>query len=1098
MSSRSMESDAPPLPGDRVGGYLLGDVLGVGGMATVYSATAPDGERVAVKVLHPGRTDQDEARRFRREFLTLRALRHPSVVQVFEAGRAGVYPWIAMEYIAGTDLESLIERWSHNPPPQRMALVSQIFRDLCGAIAYVHSQGLIHRDLKPSNVLVTPDHRAKLTDFGVVKAPFGQFHTQLTAVGSLVGTAAYMSPEQISGDAVDGRSDLYSLGAVLYVMLTGRRPIVADSVAGYLTRHLTELPQDPRELDPRIPPALSSICMRLLTKDPAQRYATAEQVLLALDAGPEQGKTTIHGRDAEVGALLLRLQRLRSGAGGLMLLVGPSGSGRSVLLSACVDRARENGWGVSFGDGAKEGVLDVLASQIPALGPSGQDTNVVRRIALLTHGRPWTLAIDDLDLAPPQVLDAITGLLRQQVAVEGEPLLIVGTAQGTGGTLAGLGSGAATGLATETIALAPMSNAAVRALLRERGVGGAACTALSARLVADGVVWPADVLEQLDALERGGWLHRDAHGALAATRDVDLFRQGELPLPMRLRRQEEESLARLDTPERTFLDTLVVLGGEADPATIAEIHEIEGHHVERSALRLIRLGFVREQAAGSHGFYQLTDTHSRSLLYELIDEAPRADLHRRVAAVLQRQRGRPAVADIAGHLLRAGQPEAAWPLLLKGASVAMRAGRSLESRALLDDAERAASLATGNLAEETVWALKRQAATIDAELRERGADPTAAREAWERAAVAARHEQNPAAELRARAGACVLRVVEGEAADAFPELAGIWKRMAKGDPLWGRVSAALAESLLARGRIDDSRKLWTAIGGFGKRVQSDAWMAVSRLGLATVSLACEPPTTARAHLAEAESDLRAIGDRIGLARCLVLQADLSLAAGELRLARELADEARRISDLQPSVGCMAGAVSALADNALGGTIGPSVVSGLLGLGRDQSRTVGAGIEARTAIARVCAIVGQDAQAREMLVDLDPTRPVGLTDPVGQLQAVRARVVEDLDEAAADAWSAMGREVPLFPVAAARIALDAAHGLARVDAVGAEDAIAEALDRTSKPGLELLRLEAVVLGCRLGIMRTEDACALRDELAGRIKGDAAFRARWTLG
>ena len=183
----SINVSPPPTPGDRVGPYVLQELLGVGGMATVYKATDDTGGIFAVKILHPGKAQTDELRRFRREFLALRDLRHPGIVQVYQAGAHGDYPWIAMEYVDGSDLGSLVDRWMANPPPNRFPQVERLLRGLCEALSYLHDRGLIHRDLKPSNVLVTQSGEAKLTDFGVVKAP-GAFTTQLTVAGKLVGT----------------------------------------------------------------------------------------------------------------------------------------------------------------------------------------------------------------------------------------------------------------------------------------------------------------------------------------------------------------------------------------------------------------------------------------------------------------------------------------------------------------------------------------------------------------------------------------------------------------------------------------------------------------------------------------------------------------------------------------------------------------------------------------------------------------------------------------------------------------------------------------------------------------------------------------------
>ena len=309
------EVSPPPLPGDRVGPYILSEVLGVGGNATVYRASSADHPVTALKILHPGKIDTDERRRFRKEFLTLQQLRHDNVVAVHEFGIHGEYPWIAMEFIDGIDLDTQIERWRAEPSADRFDAVERIFRELCEALAYVHERGLIHRDLKPSNVLMTSRGQPKLSDFGFVKTQ-GTVDTHLTQAGRLVGTVAFMAPEQIMGEPVDSRVDLYSLGAVLYVLLTLQKPIEADSIPGYLARHLTHVPRPPSEIDPRVPRHLERISTRLLLKDPAQRFASARQVLDALDAGVPASRPPVHGRDGLVRSLLVRFDALKRGRGG--------------------------------------------------------------------------------------------------------------------------------------------------------------------------------------------------------------------------------------------------------------------------------------------------------------------------------------------------------------------------------------------------------------------------------------------------------------------------------------------------------------------------------------------------------------------------------------------------------------------------------------------------------------------------------------------------------------------------------------------------------------------------------------------------------------
>jgi len=1103
VPSTPPKTEPPPLTGDQVGRWRLHQVLGVGGMATVYAATGPGGEEVAVKVLHPGKTDDEEARRFRREFLTLRGLRHPAIVAVYEAGRAGEYPWIAMERIPGTDLESMIGRWATHPPPDRNGLVEVIFRDICQALAHIHGAGLIHRDLKPSNVLITPDHRAKLTDFGVVKAPFGQFHTQLTAVGSLVGTAAYMSPEQISGDPVDGRSDLYSLGAVLYVMLTGQRPIVADTVAGYLARHLNEPPRDPRELDPRVPARLAHICLRLLAKDPAQRYATAEQVLDALDEDEDDHTHEAHGRAAELATVMGLLGNLKPGHGGLVVVEGPPGSGRTTLLRKLIQEARAAGHGVSVGAGPAPDLLHRLCAQIPSLGPQGTDGTPVERIAARTRGRPWTLIIDDFDAVSTPVLDDLTRLVRQQVAIEGDALLVLVAVSQRTGAVGTFSSGATTGLTPVHIRLSELSRDATLRLLRDLGLGGAACAALARRLVDDHIAWPGAIIDRLEALVRDGWLHRDIHGTLHLDRSLEDLRVAVLPVPTRAREALARSLDRLDTADRTVLDTLVVLGGESDPATLSEITELQGHVVERAALRLARAGFVVEDTVGLVPLVRLHDNHPASVLYDLIGGAWRARIHQSIAQALQQRRGRTPAAEVAHHLVRAGQHAEALPLLLRGAAVHLRAGRFPEARTLLEDAERSRPQAEVALDDAAVHALRRELATLEADLAERTGDAAGALAAWTRARDAARTEGNKPARTRARAGmGMVLAAFESPRAVGL--LAPAWKAMSRGDPLWPAVTRALARALLAAGRVKDARILWKRLGQLARDIGSTPLQAEAVLGLALVHLADDPPDRARTALTRAEALLHTHGPPETLNECVLHLGELAHARAALVAAAERAGEVVRAptASVVHRV-CSQSLLVHCADARGELRAATPLLDPLFRAAQDEVSSNSTTWRTRAAAARALLTAGRDQEARTLL---DPDLPEvwdslddgvgpGLTDPAGQIQALRSRTSPDSDLATAEAWSALGRDLPAFPVPAARIALDAAHGLVRAADPSAEDAVMEALDRTDRPELGLLRLEAAWLGARIDLVSPEDLEALAAQVA-RDSGETPDLAeRW---
>jgi eukaryotic-like serine/threonine-protein kinase len=225
------------------GRYQLGSVLGVGGMARVYLAEDRVLQRqVAVKVLSPP-YDQDPlfVERFRREARTAAGLSHPNIVAVFDSGSDGEQHYLVMEYVAGQSLAELLAHQGRLVPRRAGELASQV----CAALAAAHTQGVVHRDVKPGNVLVGGDGLVKVTDFGIAKAATS--HT-LTGSGMVLGTAAYLSPEQARGGPVDARSDLYGLGCVLYELLTGTPPFGsgADSPqVAIATRHLSEPPEPP-------------------------------------------------------------------------------------------------------------------------------------------------------------------------------------------------------------------------------------------------------------------------------------------------------------------------------------------------------------------------------------------------------------------------------------------------------------------------------------------------------------------------------------------------------------------------------------------------------------------------------------------------------------------------------------------------------------------------------------------------------------------------------------------------------------------------------------------------------------------------------------
>ena len=258
------------------GRYELHRRLGRGGMAEVYLARDQLLDRpVAVKVLFPAlATDAGFVERFRREAQAAANLQHPNIVSVFDWGEANGTYFIVMEYVEGLTLAEQL-RDEGRLHPDRAA---EITADIAAALGFAHRNGVVHRDVKPGNVLITRDGGVKVADFGIARAISDSGDQNLTKTGSVMGTATYFSPEQARGAAVDPRSDLYSLGVVLYEMIIGHPPFSGDSAVAIAYKHVQENPVPPRRIDPNLPETLEAITLKTLAKNPANRYPSAQDL----------------------------------------------------------------------------------------------------------------------------------------------------------------------------------------------------------------------------------------------------------------------------------------------------------------------------------------------------------------------------------------------------------------------------------------------------------------------------------------------------------------------------------------------------------------------------------------------------------------------------------------------------------------------------------------------------------------------------------------------------------------------------------------------------------------------------------------------------
>jgi len=275
------------LEGQTLGKYRILEPLGRGGMAQVYRAYHPQLDRyVAVKVLRSDLVEEAEfLARFRREAQSVANLRHPNIVQVYDFDMAFNYYYMVMELLEGDTLKVRLNEYRARGQHIPLGEMLRVIIDILEGLAYAHSEGIVHRDIKPANILLTKRGQAVITDFGIAQIVGG---TQYTVSGALMGTLAYMAPEQGLQGITSVQSDIYSLGIVLYEMLTGQPPFDADTPLAILMKHVNDPLPLPRSLDAAVPEEIERIVLKALAKDPSGRYQSAGEMSQALQEAADQ------------------------------------------------------------------------------------------------------------------------------------------------------------------------------------------------------------------------------------------------------------------------------------------------------------------------------------------------------------------------------------------------------------------------------------------------------------------------------------------------------------------------------------------------------------------------------------------------------------------------------------------------------------------------------------------------------------------------------------------------------------------------------------------------------------------------------------------
>jgi eukaryotic-like serine/threonine-protein kinase len=426
--------------------YRLESKLGSGGMSTVYLARDETLERwVAVKVLHREISDQpDQIERFRREARAVAQVSHPNVVAVIDAGEDGGRPYIVFEYVEGETLKHRIEELGHLPLDEAAAYAIEIGRGLGAA----HSRMLVHRDVKPQNVLIDPEGRAKVTDFGIARELESD---GLTKTGRVLGTTDYVSPEQAMGREVDARSDIYSLGILLYEMLTGDVPFKAETLVGVAMKHVNEPMPDVQRKRRDTSSALAAVIDRSTAKEPKKRYSDMPAMLDDLEgalevevsrAGTSHGEATAVLESVPEGRRHLPTPSRRTSIVGILLVLVATGIALGIAALTGEDENPPRGSGAG---GPPE------AGAIPITGaidfdPIGQDGEHPERVADAIDDDPESTWITETYTAPV-IADAISGkdgvglILDAGEPVEATALTVQSLAPGWTATIYGAEAG---------------------------------------------------------------------------------------------------------------------------------------------------------------------------------------------------------------------------------------------------------------------------------------------------------------------------------------------------------------------------------------------------------------------------------------------------------------------------------------------------------------------------------------------------------------------------------------------------------------------------------------------------------------------------------
>lgn len=890
-------------PGARIGNYVFVREVGSGGMARVLLAKDPAGHVVALKVLRKSRFKTGLAR-FRREFRALSRINHPNVIRVEAYGDLYGHPYIAMEFIDGPDLHTLIRSFRGWDDKKRWRRIEEILIDLCRALSAIHRRGLVHRDLKPSNVLINKEGVCKLTDFGIVKDLDPSADPAMST--TLVGTWAYASPEQITGNPIDHRSDLYSLGVIVFAMLTGKRPFVAKDMAGYLQLHRDRPAPAPSDVNPDVPAHLDEITRRLLQKAPRDRFQSAQEILYRLEAEETDHHATepndgwhapLVGRALEVEAITNAVAALTDRRGALVVLEGEDGSGKTRLLDVAVERARALGiqtfrgefehnapaysiavrWAREVARELDQRTPTELKTALEAFereAAAGAAPRGDLRYALydgireglmrILEDRPLVLVLDDVHEGSAREIDLVAYLVRTLIGREQQPLLVMVSQRPKANPAADqLASGEGLGVEPVTMMAGSLSREDIAAMVFDL-VGDS----LGARLLAQRLHKETEgnayfVTEFLQSLVTQGVIgpapspSSAAPGAPSTARHVlmlepDEIATGHLEIPLGVRQMMKARLEGVAPTDRKALEVLAVGGREVDLDVLLDVLDVDEEQLLDALDHLLAAGIVRERRAGDAVFHSVTHRKFADVVYRDLDPERRSQLHRKMAAALELHYAQnPSALEVVGeHYRLAGDAGRAYRYLVA-------AGKRLADRSLVQEAwdltERAAALedsASNDLARADFRTFRRDNLDVRASVHYNRGEWGEAEKNWRVVLTIAEEDgdRRAACEARLHMGTVLRRRGQHEESRRFAEAA-----LEESRRLHYREGVAIALHCMAalawaNGNLDECERM----ANEGLLVAQGSQLAHHR---AELLLALTAAQATRGHLAAATSGL---------------------------------------------------------------------------------------------------------------------------------------------------------------------------------------------------------------------------------------------------